>query len=169
MAAFTGKKIFLLREWWGTGTSAWSGCGFPIPGDAQGQVEWGLEQPDPVGGNQPMAGGWNWVFGSLGSLPTQAILCRPYPLRFYDLQRVRKVVDGIHPLVCLPVGHILVRSFRFGSSMLFCRIQQKSLWVIGAGIHKITSKANLKNERSTYSAPEWKLVAEALDWKKKVM
>lgn len=72
-------------------------------------------------------------------------------------------MDGIYPLACLPIEHILVRSFRFGSTVLFCHIQQKSLWDTGARIHKITSKANLKNERSTYGAPERKLVAEVLD------
>jgi len=34
-------------------------CGCPIPGSGQGQVGWGHEQPDLVGGNQPMAGDWN--------------------------------------------------------------------------------------------------------------
>ena len=34
-------------------------CGCPITGGVQGQVGWGPEQFDPVGGNQPMAGGWN--------------------------------------------------------------------------------------------------------------
>jgi len=32
----------------------------PIPGGAQGHG-WGPEQPELVGGSQPMARGWNWV------------------------------------------------------------------------------------------------------------
>jgi len=33
--------------------------GYPIPAGAQGQVGCGPGQPELVGGNQPMAGGWN--------------------------------------------------------------------------------------------------------------
>jgi len=30
-------------------------CAYPIPGGAQGRVEWDSVQPEPMGGNQPMA------------------------------------------------------------------------------------------------------------------
>ena len=36
-------------------------CGCPIPGGIQGQVGWGLGQPDLVDVNQPNAGVWNWM------------------------------------------------------------------------------------------------------------
>ena len=36
-------------------------CGCPIPAGAQGQVGWGPGQPEPVSGNQPMAGVRNWL------------------------------------------------------------------------------------------------------------
>ncbi len=34
-------------------------CGCPILGGVQGQVGWDPGQPDIVGGNQPVAAGWN--------------------------------------------------------------------------------------------------------------
>lgn len=36
-------------------------CGFPIPGGVQGEVEWGFEEPDLVGGitHCPWQGDWN--------------------------------------------------------------------------------------------------------------
>ena len=33
----------------------------PTLGRVQGQAAWGPEQSDLVGGNQPTAGGWNWM------------------------------------------------------------------------------------------------------------
>lgn len=35
--------------------------GCPIPGGAQCQAGWGPGQPSMVGGNQPIAEGWNWI------------------------------------------------------------------------------------------------------------
>ena len=38
--------------------AAQRGCGCPIPEGAQGWIEWGPKQPDLMGSNQPMAGGY---------------------------------------------------------------------------------------------------------------
>jgi len=38
-------------------------CGCPSPRGSQGQAGWGLRQPDPVSGCQPVARGWNWIDG----------------------------------------------------------------------------------------------------------
>ena len=49
-------------------------CRCPIPGGAQGQDGWGPGQPELVGGNQPMAEGWDLVDLNVPSNPTQTIL-----------------------------------------------------------------------------------------------
>ena len=55
-------------------------CGCPIPGGIQGQVGWGLGQPDLVDVNQPNAGVWNWM-----GLKVPFNLRHSMILWFYDL------------------------------------------------------------------------------------
>ena len=47
--------IILVKEW----STDTSGC--PIPGGAQGQVGWGPEKPDRVGGSPAHSRGLEWM------------------------------------------------------------------------------------------------------------
>jgi len=49
-------------------------CGCPIRGNSQGQVGWGPGQPNPVGGNQPMAGSWDWMGFKVPSNPNHSVI-----------------------------------------------------------------------------------------------
>lgn len=53
------RRKVIAQRWWGPGTAAQVNVGAPsIPQGAQGRG-WGPEQPELLGGTQPMAGGWN--------------------------------------------------------------------------------------------------------------
>ena len=48
-------------------------CGCPIPGSAQGQLGWGLEQPGLVEGVLPMAGGLETIL-KVPSNPNHSVI-----------------------------------------------------------------------------------------------
>ena len=74
--------------------------GYPIPAGAQGQVGCGPGQPELVGGNQPMAGGWNWMDFKVTSNSTILWFCDSMIL--WLILWFRKVS---HARGCLRVGN----------------------------------------------------------------
>lgn len=59
----------------GTEEVAWRICGCSIPGSVQGQVGWGFEKPDLVGGVSAHGrGGWNCVIFKVSSVTNHFLI-----------------------------------------------------------------------------------------------
>lgn len=71
------KKIIIMRKTFknfeALEQAALRGCGCPVPAGARGQVGWGPGQIYLVGGNQPMAEGWNSVGFKVLSNPSYSV------------------------------------------------------------------------------------------------
>jgi len=53
------------------------------PGGAQSQARWGPGQPELVGGNQPTAGGWDWVDFEALCNPNHSVILQFYHINIW--------------------------------------------------------------------------------------